>query len=65
MAPAARGTSVAAFAFCLFVGQAIGVTLSGFTFDHIGMAPLLLAPAVCLPVAGWAFARALRRRNGA
>lgn len=62
MAPAARGTSVALFAFCLFVGQAIGVTLSGLAFDHVGMAPPLLAPAVALPLVGWAFARALRRR---
>jgi predicted MFS family arabinose efflux permease len=62
MAPAARGTAVALFAFCLFLGQAFGVSLSGWTFDHVGVAPLLLAPAVALPLTGWAFARALRRK---
>jgi predicted MFS family arabinose efflux permease len=62
MAPAVRGTSVALFAFCLFVGQAIGVSGAGFLFDHFGPAPLLLAPALALPLAGWAFAYALRRR---
>jgi predicted MFS family arabinose efflux permease len=62
MVPAARGTAVALFAFCLFVGQAIGVSLSGYAFDHIGPAPLLLAPALALPLVGWWFARALRRR---
>ena len=62
MAPAVRGTSVALFAFCLFTGQAIGVSVAGFLFDHFGPAPLLLAPAVALPLAGWGFARALRRR---
>jgi len=63
MVPAARGTAVAVFAFHLFVGKAIGVTLAGATFDHLGYAPLLLGPALALPIAGWAFARALRRRN--
>lgn len=62
MAPSVRGTSVALFAFCLFFGQAIGVTLSGWAFDRYGDAPLLLVPALGLPVAGWAFARALARR---
>lgn len=63
MVPAARGTSVAVFAFFLFVGQAIGVSIAGWTFDHAGIAPLLLAPAATLPLAGWWFARALARRS--
>ena len=63
MAPAVRGTSVALFAFCLFVGQAIGVSVAGYLFDHVGPTPLLLLPAVALPLAAWAFARALRRRQ--
>lgn len=64
MAPSVRGTSVALFAFCLFAGQAIGVTLAGYAFDHLGHAPLLLAPALALPLAGWGFAHALRSRGG-
>lgn len=62
MAPAARGTAVALFAFSLFIGQAIGVTLGGAAFDRYGAAPLLLAAAVALPLAGGFFARALHRR---
>jgi predicted MFS family arabinose efflux permease len=62
MAPAMRGTGMALFAFCLFNGQAIGVSLAGFAYDHGGALPLLLVPAVALPVVGWAFARALQRR---
>jgi predicted MFS family arabinose efflux permease len=62
MVPAVRGTAVALFALSLFVGQAIGVALAGYAFDHWGPAPLLLTPALTLPIAGWAFARALRRR---
>lgn len=61
MVPAVRGSAVALFAFCLFTGQAIGVTLSGLAFDHGGPAWLLLPAALGLPLAAWAFARALRR----
>jgi predicted MFS family arabinose efflux permease len=62
MAPAVRGTAVSLFAFCLFAGQAIGVSVAGFLFDHHGPTPLLLLPALALPLAGWGFAAALRRR---
>jgi predicted MFS family arabinose efflux permease len=62
MVPAARGSAMAVFASCLFTGQAIGVTLSGFAFDHAGPAALLLVPAVAMPLAGAGFAIALRRR---
>lgn len=61
MVPAVRGSAVALFAFCLFAGQAIGVTLFGLAFDHGGSAWLLLPAAVGLPLVAWAFARALRR----
>lgn len=62
MVPATRGTAVACFAFCLFTAQALGVSLSGYAFDHLGAAPLLLVPALVLPMAGWLFARSLRLR---
>lgn len=65
MAPQARGTAVAMFAFCLFFGQAVGVTLAGYALDHLGAAVLLLVPAVGLPLAGEGFARALARRRTA
>ena len=44
------------------VGQAIGVSLAGSVFDAWGPLPLLLVPAAALPLTGWAFAAALRRR---
>jgi len=62
MAPQARGTSVALFAFCLFAGQALGVSASGYVVDHAGYVPLLLAAGLALPLAGWGFSGALRRR---
>jgi predicted MFS family arabinose efflux permease len=63
MAPFARGSSVALFSSCLFTGQAIGVTLAGLAFDHIGPV-FMLAPALALPVTGWGFYRALKARAG-
>ncbi len=63
MVPSIRGTAVAMFAFCLFVGQAIGVSLGGLAFDHWGPTILLLVPAVLLSITGWAFAAALGRRS--
>jgi predicted MFS family arabinose efflux permease len=65
MAPAARGTGMSLFAFSFFIGQAIGVSLAGQAFDRFGAAPVLLVPALVLPCAGWAFARALQRRAAA
>ncbi|MDB5881747.1 MAG: major facilitator superfamily protein 11 [Ramlibacter sp.] len=65
MAPETRGTAMACFAFCLFMGQAIGVSLAGYAFDHLGPGPLLLSPAVVLPLTAWTFARALRKRSQA
>lgn len=62
MAPSARGTAVGMFAFCLFTGQAAGVSLAGVAFDHAGPAALLVPPMLLLPLAGWAFARGLKRR---
>jgi predicted MFS family arabinose efflux permease len=61
MAPAVRGSAVAVFAFCLFSGQAVGVTLSGLAFDHGGAAWLLLPAALGLPLTAWTFAQALQR----
>ncbi|MFD0669754.1 MFS transporter [Ramlibacter sp. MAHUQ-53] len=62
MAPTARGTAVSLFAFSLFFGQAVGVTLAGYAFDHLGHAAMLAAPVLLLPLVGLAFAGALRRR---
>ena len=63
MSPESRGTAVSIFAFTLFFGQAIGVTLAGWAFDHAGPAALLLVPATALPVVGQALSAAMRRRQ--
>lgn len=63
MVPEVRGSAVAVFAFCLFTGQAIGVTLAGLALDHGGGDWMLLPAALGLPVVGWGFARALQRQT--
>jgi predicted MFS family arabinose efflux permease len=63
MVPAARGTSVALFASFLFMGQAVGVTATGYVVDHFGFTPVLLSAAVALPLVGWGFAHALGCRS--
>ena len=63
MAPTARGTSVALFAFFLFGSQALGVFVFGWVLDHFGSEFVFLMPALALPVVGWCFASALRRRD--
>jgi predicted MFS family arabinose efflux permease len=43
MAPQARGSAVSFFAFCLFLGQAAGVTAAGAAVERVGYVPTLLA----------------------
>ncbi|MES2414697.1 MAG: hypothetical protein V4614_12900 [Pseudomonadota bacterium] len=50
MVPAFRGSAVALFSCCLFGGQAIGVSIAGYTFDRMGYTPVLLVPALALPL---------------
>ena len=65
MVPSARGTAVAWFASCLFMGQAAGVALAGAVVDEIGAAALFGGSAVMLPVLGAGFAWALARGGSA
>ncbi|WP_422001867.1 MFS transporter [Reyranella sp.] len=62
MAPEARGAAMALFALCLFVGQAIGVPVAAPIVDRWGAPPVFWAAAIVLPLLGFWFADALRRR---
>ncbi|MFY3653533.1 MFS transporter, partial [Achromobacter xylosoxidans] len=62
MVPSARGTAVAWFASCLFMGQAAGVALAGSVVDEAGAAVLFGGSAVLLPLLGAFFSRALKAR---
>jgi predicted MFS family arabinose efflux permease len=65
MAPEARGAALALFAFCLFVGQAIGVPIAAPIVDRWGAPPVFWAAAAVLPALALWFAAALRRHAGA
>jgi predicted MFS family arabinose efflux permease len=63
MAPEARGSALALFALCLFVGQAIGVPVAAPIVDHYGAVPIFWFAAIFLPLLSWYFAGALRQRR--
>ena len=63
MAPEARGLAVSTFANGLFLGQAAGITASGFLVDHYGFVPSYVIAAAGLLVLGLTFARLLGRRS--
>jgi predicted MFS family arabinose efflux permease len=63
MAPEARGSALALFALCLFVGQAVGVPIAAPIVDRYGAPPIFWFAAVFLIALSWYFAAALRRRR--
>jgi MFS transporter, YNFM family, putative membrane transport protein len=63
MAPEARGSALALFALCLFVGQAIGVPLAAPVVDRWGAVPIFWVAAVVLPALAVYFAISLRNRR--
>jgi len=63
MAPEARGSALALFALCLFVGQAIGVPLAAPVVDRWGAVPIFWVAALVLPALALYFAVSLRNRR--
>ena len=63
MAPEARGSALALFALCLFVGQAIGVPAAAPVVDRWGAVPIFWTAALVLPALALYFAFALSRRR--
>lgn len=61
MAPSTRGTAMAVFAGCLFLGQSMGVGLGGLLLPLAGSQTLLISAGLWLTALGLAFARQLRR----
>lgn len=65
MAPSARGTAIAVFAFALFMGQATGVAACGALIRLLHYEWTFVAMGACLLVLGWWFAvRIERHRSG-
>ncbi len=63
MAPNARGTAVALFASCFFLGQSVGVALGGFAVERVRTTPVMLAGALALLLVGLAFSGLRARRD--
>ncbi len=59
MAPEARGSAVSAFAFCLFLGQTLGVFMVGFGIEQAGYRPLIGVTGIALAVLAFWFRRRL------
>jgi predicted MFS family arabinose efflux permease len=65
MAPERRGTAVAAFACCFFLGQSVGVGLAGLAVDRAGTAWVLAAGALGLLAVAAVFNQQRARRASA
>jgi len=63
MAPEARGSAIAVFAFSLFIGQALGVMADGKIVEFAGYRPMLLFTGFGLVVLSGYFAWFLHRRD--
>jgi predicted MFS family arabinose efflux permease len=63
MAPAQRGSSLALFAACLFLGQSTGVTLAGYTAERFGTEPVIFGAGAALLLLGVLFGVARRRHH--
>ena len=59
MAPQARGTAIASFAFCYFLGQAAGVAALGWGVDAFGYATVFAVAALGLILVALFFRRRL------
>ncbi len=57
MASERRGSAVATFAACLFLGQSVGVAISAVLVEMLGTAWVLALGAMLLPVVAWQFNR--------
>lgn len=63
MAPSARGTAVALFAMCLFLGQSVGVAMAARSVSEAGFVPVFAAAGAGLLATGAVFAMLLRRHR--
>ncbi len=64
ISPEARGAGVSLFAMCLFLGQAIGVVLFGWSIEHFGYTWPFVAAGLALWVLAEVFRRSVKRTAG-
>ena len=63
MAPEKRGTALSQFAFCLFVGQSVGVALAGYIAERTDTNAVLVIGALGVLAVALSFARLRRVRH--
>jgi predicted MFS family arabinose efflux permease len=63
MAPQARGTAIAVFAFSLFMGQASGVAACGVLIRLVHYEWTFVAMGLALAILGWRFAGRVERHR--
>lgn len=63
MAPERRGAAVAAFAFCFFSGQSVGVGLAGLLIGSAGSAMVITAGAIGVAIVALKFSRLLLAKH--
>lgn len=63
MSPGVRGTAVSLFTASLYLGQAFGVMVGGWSIDHLGYRPVFLVGSVAMLIVGWCFWAMLNRRR--
>ena len=62
MAPERRGSAVSAFASCFFLGQSIGVAVTGAVVERTGTAAILVIGAIGVMAVAVGFCRRLKSR---
>lgn len=60
MAPERRGAAVAAFAASYFIGQSVGIAVSGFLIPAVGTSGVIILGALCVTAVSLNFARLMR-----
>ncbi|MBI3966736.1 MAG: MFS transporter [Chloroflexi bacterium] len=64
LAPGARGTTIALFAFCLFMGQGLGTAAQGWLVNQAGYSVALITAAIPMVLLVQWFVWVVRRQSG-
>ena len=64
MAPERRGSAVAAFASCFFIGQSVGIAVNGQLIAIVGTTGIIVLGAIGVWLVSWNFVRLMRTHLG-
>ena len=63
MAPERRGSAVAAFASCFFIGQSVGIAVNGQLIAIVGTTGIVVLGAIGVWLVSWNFVRLMRKKR--